>query len=143
MREKTFTFAEANHAHLAPHATLARYDIGRAAVTLHTTTPVPRDVHRKRGLPACRPSGRGCAIITIRCTGALTHGLDDKPAIEHDAWCVCTNTLDQGASPRSLPAAPTTRRRLGATSGCRRPTVRFSVPSPYRPMRHDGPTMVG
>ncbi|MCA0239588.1 MAG: 4-hydroxybenzoyl-CoA reductase subunit alpha [Proteobacteria bacterium] len=47
VREKTFTFAEVNHAHLEPNATLAEYDVERDGVTLHTTTQVPYYVHLK------------------------------------------------------------------------------------------------
>jgi 4-hydroxybenzoyl-CoA reductase subunit alpha len=47
VREKTFTFAEVNHAHLEPNATLAEYDLDRDGVTLHTTTQVPYYVHLK------------------------------------------------------------------------------------------------
>ena len=47
VREKTFTFAEVNHAHMEPNATLAEYDIERDGVTLHTTTQVPYYVHLK------------------------------------------------------------------------------------------------
>ncbi|WP_284619112.1 4-hydroxybenzoyl-CoA reductase subunit alpha [Aquabacterium humicola] len=47
VREKTFTFAEVNHAHLEPNATLAAYDAERDGVTLHTTTQVPYYVHLK------------------------------------------------------------------------------------------------
>lgn len=47
VREKTFTFAEVNHAHMEPNATLASYDIERDGVTLHTTTQVPYYVHLK------------------------------------------------------------------------------------------------
>ncbi|MCG3188133.1 MAG: 4-hydroxybenzoyl-CoA reductase subunit alpha [Burkholderiaceae bacterium] len=47
VREKTFTFAEVNHAHMELNATLAEYDTERDGVTLHTTTQVPYYVHRK------------------------------------------------------------------------------------------------
>ena len=47
VREKTFTFAEVNHAHMELNATLAEYDIERDGVTLHTTTQVPYYVHLK------------------------------------------------------------------------------------------------
>ncbi|HRI18012.1 MAG TPA: 4-hydroxybenzoyl-CoA reductase subunit alpha, partial [Burkholderiaceae bacterium] len=47
VREKTFTFAELNHAHIEPNATLADYDLERNGVTLHTTTQVPYYVHLK------------------------------------------------------------------------------------------------
>jgi 4-hydroxybenzoyl-CoA reductase subunit alpha len=41
VREKTYHFAEVNHAHLEPNATLAEYDPWRGHLTLHTTTQVP------------------------------------------------------------------------------------------------------
>ena len=41
MREKTYRFAEVNHAHIEPNATLAEYDPERGHLTLHTTTQVP------------------------------------------------------------------------------------------------------
>jgi len=47
VHEKTFTFAEVNHAHIEPNATLAAYDPERDGVTLHTTTQVPYYVHLK------------------------------------------------------------------------------------------------
>ena len=47
MREQSFTFAEVNHAHMEPNATLAEYDMERDGVTLHTTTQVPYYVHLK------------------------------------------------------------------------------------------------
>ncbi|HMN75320.1 MAG TPA: 4-hydroxybenzoyl-CoA reductase subunit alpha [Burkholderiaceae bacterium] len=47
VREKTFTFAEVNHAHMELNATLAEYDIERDGVTLNTTTQVPYYVHLK------------------------------------------------------------------------------------------------
>jgi 4-hydroxybenzoyl-CoA reductase subunit alpha len=47
VREQSFTFAEVNHAHLEPNATLAEYDMERDGVTLHTTTQVPYYVHLK------------------------------------------------------------------------------------------------
>ncbi|MBX3643414.1 MAG: 4-hydroxybenzoyl-CoA reductase subunit alpha [Rubrivivax sp.] len=47
VREKTFSFAEVNHAHMEPNATLAEYDPERDGVTLHTTTQVPYYVHLK------------------------------------------------------------------------------------------------
>jgi 4-hydroxybenzoyl-CoA reductase subunit alpha len=47
VREKSFTFAEVNHAHMELNATLAEYDIERDGVTLHTTTQVPYYVHLK------------------------------------------------------------------------------------------------
>ncbi|WP_299442613.1 4-hydroxybenzoyl-CoA reductase subunit alpha [uncultured Rhodospira sp.] len=45
VREGTFTFAEVNHVHLEPNATLAEYDPERDRLTLHTTTQVPYYVH--------------------------------------------------------------------------------------------------
>jgi len=47
VREQSFTFAEVNHAHMEPNATLAEYDMERDGVTLHTTTQVPYYVHLK------------------------------------------------------------------------------------------------
>ncbi len=47
VREKTFHFAEVNHAHIEPNATLAEYDPARGHLTLHTTTQVPYYVHVK------------------------------------------------------------------------------------------------
>ncbi len=47
VREKTFTFAEVNQAHMELNSTLAEYDIERDGVTLHTTTQVPYYVHLK------------------------------------------------------------------------------------------------
>ncbi len=47
VREKVYTFAELNHAHMEPNATLAQYDAQRDALTLHTTTQVPYYVHLK------------------------------------------------------------------------------------------------
>lgn len=47
VREKTYTFAEVNHAHMELNATLAEYDLQRDALTLHTTTQVPYYVHLK------------------------------------------------------------------------------------------------
>jgi 4-hydroxybenzoyl-CoA reductase subunit alpha len=41
VREKTYSFAEVNHAHIEPNATLAEYDPQRGHLTLHTTTQVP------------------------------------------------------------------------------------------------------
>jgi 4-hydroxybenzoyl-CoA reductase subunit alpha len=41
VREKTYRFAEVNHAHIEPNATLAEYDPERGHLTLHTTTQVP------------------------------------------------------------------------------------------------------
>lgn len=47
VREKTYRFAEVNHVHLEPNATLAEYDAARDWLTLHTTTQVPYYVHLK------------------------------------------------------------------------------------------------
>jgi len=47
VRERTFQFAEVNHAHIEPNASLAEYDAGREQLTLHTTTQVPYYVHQK------------------------------------------------------------------------------------------------
>jgi len=41
VREKTYHFAEVNHAHIEPNATLAEYDPQRDHLTIHTTTQVP------------------------------------------------------------------------------------------------------
>ncbi len=41
VREKTYRFAEVNHAHIEPNATLAEYDPERCHLTLHTCTQVP------------------------------------------------------------------------------------------------------
>jgi 4-hydroxybenzoyl-CoA reductase subunit alpha len=41
VREKTYEFAEVNHAHIELNATLAEYDPERGHLTLHTTTQVP------------------------------------------------------------------------------------------------------
>lgn len=41
VREKTYQFAEVNHAHIEPNATLAEYDSERDHLTIHTTTQVP------------------------------------------------------------------------------------------------------
>lgn len=41
VREKTYHFAEVNHAHIEPNATLAEYDSERGHLTIHTTTQVP------------------------------------------------------------------------------------------------------
>lgn len=41
VREKTYHFAEVNHAHIEPNATLAEYDPERDHLTIHTTTQVP------------------------------------------------------------------------------------------------------
>ncbi|MBW7849601.1 MAG: 4-hydroxybenzoyl-CoA reductase subunit alpha [Rhodospirillales bacterium] len=47
VREKTYRFAEVNHAHIEPNATLAEWDEARGWLTLHTTTQVPYYVHLK------------------------------------------------------------------------------------------------
>ncbi len=47
VREKSFRFAEVNHAHMELNATLAQYDPERGHLTLHTTTQVPYYVHLK------------------------------------------------------------------------------------------------
>ncbi|HMO48401.1 MAG TPA: 4-hydroxybenzoyl-CoA reductase subunit alpha [Rubrivivax sp.] len=47
VREKSFSFAEVNHAHMELNATLAEYEPERDGVTLHTTTQVPYYVHLK------------------------------------------------------------------------------------------------
>lgn len=47
VRTKRYTFAEVNHAHMEPNATLAQYDASRDALTLYTTTQVPYYVHLK------------------------------------------------------------------------------------------------
>ena len=47
IREKVYTFAEVNHAHMEPNATLAEYDAQRDWLTLNTTTQVPYYVHLK------------------------------------------------------------------------------------------------
>jgi 4-hydroxybenzoyl-CoA reductase subunit alpha len=41
VREKTYRFAEVNHAHIEPNVTLADYDSERGHLTLHTATQVP------------------------------------------------------------------------------------------------------
>jgi 4-hydroxybenzoyl-CoA reductase subunit alpha len=41
VREKTYHFAEVNHVHIEPNATLAEYDPERDRLTIHTTTQVP------------------------------------------------------------------------------------------------------
>ena len=41
VRERTYHFAEVNHAHIEANATLAEYDPERGHLTLHTTTQVP------------------------------------------------------------------------------------------------------
>jgi 4-hydroxybenzoyl-CoA reductase subunit alpha len=41
VREKTYRFAEVNHAHIELNATLAEYDSERGHLTIHTTTQVP------------------------------------------------------------------------------------------------------
>lgn len=45
VRERRFSFAEINHAHIEPNATLAEYDPERGWLTLHSTTQVPYYVH--------------------------------------------------------------------------------------------------
>ncbi len=47
VRERTFRFAEVNHMHLEPNASLAEYDPERDRLTLYTTTQVPYYVHLK------------------------------------------------------------------------------------------------
>ncbi|MBF0325157.1 MAG: 4-hydroxybenzoyl-CoA reductase subunit alpha [Alphaproteobacteria bacterium] len=47
VREKSFRFAEINHAHIEPNATLAEFDAERGTLTLTTTTQVPYYVHLK------------------------------------------------------------------------------------------------
>ncbi|TAK48991.1 MAG: 4-hydroxybenzoyl-CoA reductase subunit alpha [Xanthobacteraceae bacterium] len=47
VREKTYSFAEVNHAHLEPNATLAEYDPERGHLTINTTTQVPYYVQLK------------------------------------------------------------------------------------------------
>jgi 4-hydroxybenzoyl-CoA reductase subunit alpha len=47
VRSKTYRFAEINHVHMEPNATLAEYDAERDWLTLHTTTQVPYYVHLK------------------------------------------------------------------------------------------------
>ncbi len=47
VREKVFRFAEVNHMHMEPNATLAEYDVDKDWLTLHTTTQVPYYVHLK------------------------------------------------------------------------------------------------
>ena len=47
VREKSYHFAEVNHAHIEPNATLADYNPERGHLTLHTTTQVPYYVHLK------------------------------------------------------------------------------------------------
>ncbi len=41
VRERTYHFAEVNHVHIEPNATLAEYDAERDRLTVHTTTQVP------------------------------------------------------------------------------------------------------
>ena len=41
VREKTYRFAEVNHVHMEPNATLAEYDPERGHMTVNTTTQVP------------------------------------------------------------------------------------------------------
>lgn len=45
VRKRRFSFAEVNHAHLEPNATLAEFDPERGWLTLHSTTQVPYYVH--------------------------------------------------------------------------------------------------
>ncbi len=45
VREKTFHYAEVNHAQMEPHAALAEYDAARDMLTLHSVTQVPYYVH--------------------------------------------------------------------------------------------------
>ncbi|CAA6603079.1 4-hydroxybenzoyl-CoA reductase subunit alpha [Rhodospirillaceae bacterium LM-1] len=47
VRSKTYKFAEVNHVHIEPNASLAEYDPDRGYLTLHTTTQVPYYVHLK------------------------------------------------------------------------------------------------
>jgi 4-hydroxybenzoyl-CoA reductase subunit alpha len=47
VREKSYRFAEINHAHIEPNATLAEFDPMRGWLTLTTTTQVPYYVHLK------------------------------------------------------------------------------------------------
>jgi 4-hydroxybenzoyl-CoA reductase subunit alpha len=47
VKSKTYKFAEVNHVHIEPNATLADYDAERGYLTLHTTTQVPYYVHLK------------------------------------------------------------------------------------------------
>ncbi|MBI4966603.1 MAG: 4-hydroxybenzoyl-CoA reductase subunit alpha [Rhodospirillales bacterium] len=47
VRSKTYRFAEVNHAHIEPNASLAEYDPERGYLTIHTTTQVPYYVHLK------------------------------------------------------------------------------------------------
>ncbi|TAN55882.1 MAG: 4-hydroxybenzoyl-CoA reductase subunit alpha, partial [Rhodospirillales bacterium] len=47
VRAKTYRFAEVNHVHIEPNASLADYDPERGYLTLHTTTQVPYYVHLK------------------------------------------------------------------------------------------------
>ena len=45
VRERSYRFAEVNHAFMEPNAALAEYDALRDSLTLHTTTQVPYYVH--------------------------------------------------------------------------------------------------
>lgn len=47
IRERRYRFAEVNHAHIEPNATLAEFDPLRGWLTLYTTTQVPYYVHLK------------------------------------------------------------------------------------------------
>lgn len=47
VREKSYWFAEVNHAQMEPNATLAEWDAAREHLTLNTTTQVPYYVHLK------------------------------------------------------------------------------------------------
>ncbi|MBB4199252.1 4-hydroxybenzoyl-CoA reductase subunit alpha [Rhodoblastus sphagnicola] len=46
VREKTYKFAEVNHAHIEPNATLAEYETDGGRLVIHTTTQVPYYVLR-------------------------------------------------------------------------------------------------
>jgi 4-hydroxybenzoyl-CoA reductase subunit alpha len=46
VREKSYRFAEVNHAHIEPNATLAEYEAESGRLTIHTTTQVPYYVLR-------------------------------------------------------------------------------------------------
>ncbi len=45
VRERSFRCAEVTHAHMEPHAALARWDAERGELTLHTVSQVPYYVH--------------------------------------------------------------------------------------------------
>lgn len=45
VREKTFRFAEVNHAQIEPNATIAEYDAARGHLTIHSSTQVPYYLH--------------------------------------------------------------------------------------------------